>query len=132
MILMSIHKGHRSTILMGIFCLAIQSSMPMAASAEPDGFEAGVAAFHRGDFRDSMVVIGRYTRHPEKRLSAEAYIFGMQDKKPADPWLAPSEELKAFIFKCPTSVPWSKMHLYQNTRKVAEEERFELSIHLRA
>jgi hypothetical protein len=95
MTLMNIHKGHRSTILMGIFCLAIQSSMLMAASAEPDGFEAGVAAFHRGDFAAARGMMADYTDHDTKRLPAKAYIFAMQDKK--NPAISPSEELKAFI-----------------------------------
>jgi hypothetical protein len=86
--------------LIAIFCVCIlQSSTLMAASgaAAPDGFEAGVAAFHRGDFAAARGSIAIYTRHPDKRLSAEAYIFAMQDTKPVDPWLAPSGDLKDFI-----------------------------------
>jgi hypothetical protein len=74
----------------------------MAASAELDGFEAGVAAFHRGDFIEAKLIIADYTYTKgltamayTKGLTAMAYLFAMQDKK--NPDIAPSEELKAFI-----------------------------------
>jgi hypothetical protein len=104
-------------ILIGIvYITMLQSSMLMAASSELDGFEAGVEAFHRGDFTAARGSIAPFTGHPEKRLPAQAYIFAMQDEKVADPSLAPSEELKAFIVAQGTTYPLykalsAKLHL---------------------
>ena len=80
-----------------VYITLMQSSMLMSASVEPDGFEAGVAAFNRGDFVAARGMIADYIDHDIKRLPAKAYIFAMQDKKHSDVGLAPSPELKSFI-----------------------------------
>jgi hypothetical protein len=83
-------------ILAGTLSVTImQTSILMAASAELDGFEAGIAAFNRGDFPVARTIIADYTDHHEKQLPAKAYIFAMQDRK--NPAIAPSDKLKAFI-----------------------------------
>ena len=108
MALLHTNRRYYSDILTGIFyylaMAMFQGSVLMAASvAGPDEFEAGVAAFYRGDFAAASRVMAGYVEHGTKQLPAKAYIFAMRDQKPADPELAPSEELKAFIVLHSTS-----------------------------
>ena len=115
--LLKTSRYHYNAILIGVFYITVmQSSMLMAASGEPDEFETGVAAFNVGDFTTAKFHMAHYTDHDTKGLRAKAYIFAMQDKKPADLGLAPSPELKAFIIGQSGTDPFfkalsAKLHL---------------------
>ena len=81
-------------LIAAVYITVIQSGMLMAASSEPDRFEAGEVAFHRGDFAAAKAIICNYIDDDTRGLPARAYLFAMQDKKTT---IAPSPELKAFI-----------------------------------